>query len=80
MSSIAIIYYMHSYSSVGYKVGYFPQKNIRLAIVLVLFSISSPSLSSYLLYLTRNAYIARLLHESSLPLLFHISLLHIGPI
>ena len=38
MSSIAIIYYMHSYSSVGYKVGYFPQKNIRLAIVLVLFS------------------------------------------
>ena len=26
MSSIAIIYYMHSYGSVGYKVGYFPQK------------------------------------------------------
>ena len=80
MSSIAIIY-MHSYNSEGYKVGYFLQIFfIRLAIVLVLFSISSPSLSSYLLYLTRNAYIARLLHESSLPLLFHISLLHIGPI
>ena len=30
MSSIAIIYYMHSYSSVGYKVGYFPQKNYKV--------------------------------------------------
>ena len=27
MSSIAIIYYMHSYSTVGYNIGYFPQKN-----------------------------------------------------
>ena len=26
MSYIAIIYYMHSYGSVGYKVGYCPQK------------------------------------------------------
>ena len=78
MSSIAIIYYMHSYSSVVYKVGYFPQKNYKVGYCISTFSISSPSLSSYLLYLTRNAYIARLLHESSLPLLFHISLLHIG--
>ena len=32
MSSIAIIYYMHSYSSVGYKVGYFLQKKVGYCI------------------------------------------------
>ena len=48
---------------------------IRLAIsTLVLFSIFSLSLSSHLLHLPRNVYIARLLHERPLPLLFHISL------
>ena len=65
MSSIAIIY-MHSYNSMGYKVGYFPQNiYIRLAIVLVLFF--HLFLHIYGTYLTRNVYIARLLHESSLP-------------
>ena len=66
MSSTAIIY-MHSCNSVGYKVGY-------QYISTLLFSIFSLSLSSHLLHLPRNAYIARLLHESPLPLLFHTSL------
>ena len=48
---------------------------IRLAIsTLVIFSIFSLSLSSHLLHLPRNVYVARLLHASPLPILFHISL------
>ena len=39
MSSIAIIYYMHSYSSVGYKVGYFPQKKYKVGYCISTFSI-----------------------------------------
>lgn len=52
---------------------------IRLVIGLVFFFyLLTFSFSSCLLYLPRSTCISRLLHESPLPLLFHVSLFHIG--